>query len=195
MRLIDQGRFVHVERGVSPGIGDRIVLYLAAPALGDPVLGDAACIERNVLRQPVAVSDDGEHTAAVMERIAGEMHFPVAVFDTGKGGCRPLPAVKITRQIELVRTRCPLTVDPSVLLSMEAVPQMCFGKTDQFFLFPEDLPALLLIEIHAKIQVSLKGAQFRHFFYNWKHHSSPSLTLLLYWFLCQGEQQFHHFFH
>ena len=169
MSLIDQRGLITMKVSVCPGVGIDVVPHFAAPAARLPVLRDTAGIEGNMLGEMIAVLDDGENSAALMDGVTREGENPVAVVGLfHRGGC-PLPVVEITCQKQLIGTGCPLTVNPAVFRFVEAIPVICVGKITQGSFAGQNLFCLLGEQIHAQLKVALKGAELRELLQDRNH--------------------------
>ena len=179
MGFVDQRRLVAGKAGVGPGIRLEVVPNFAAPALCDMILNGAASVERQMLGQMIPVLHDGDDAAALAERVAGEKELPVAVLFLFHRRVKPVPAVEITAQIELIGPGSPFAVDPAVGQSVEAVVFVSVGKVVQRAeTFAQQLLFLGGVAVHTELQVALVGLELRISLNDAKHGDAlPSSCL------------------
>ena len=128
MGLIDQQRPLGYKALVRPGIGLQRIPDLTEPVKADRVLNHTVGIEGNVDREAIPVSHDGPHAAPVMKRPLRQPELPVSVLQTREGMRGLVPVVEVPHQVDGVRCRRPLPVDPAFKTVVKTVVFMGVGK-------------------------------------------------------------------
>ena len=82
---------------------------------------------------------------------------------------RPVPAVEVAGQIELIGAGSPLTVDPAAIYTVDAVIFMSVGKIVQSTAVREQAGFCFVVQVHTQINVSGMPLQYGVQFKNLVH--------------------------